>query len=119
MNPYLNRSLLNLPLQQDICQQIHYTAIRASARGSHVHMVPDTISLIQLRQRASQFGPSIYLSHPTDVQRVFEGITTAIYQAIEELYCSRLERSIQMIWRILAEMAGAAGKPAPSYEVVW
>jgi len=118
-NPFLCTSVFDSPLQPDICQRIHFTALQAAARGLHYDACPDHISLAQLCQRAHWQGPAAYLAHPADVERAFRGVTLAVYQAIEALYCSRLERSIQMVWRILDVMAQRGDMPTVEYEAVW
>ncbi|MBU0492758.1 MAG: hypothetical protein KKA73_22315 [Chloroflexi bacterium] len=111
--------VLNSPLQADICQRLHFTALRAAAQGLRSDAIPGHISQAQLRQQAHWQGPTAYLAHPADVERIFCGVTLAVYQAIESLYCSRLERSIRMVWRILEAMARQEGIPTVEYEAVW
>jgi hypothetical protein len=118
-NPFRASSALNVPLDQSICQRIHYTALRTAARGTRSDPVPDSVSLSQHKQRARLQGASAYLAHPTDVEQIFSDITLQVYQAIEDLYCTPLGRSVEMVWRLLEKMAEQAGVPRVSYEAVW
>ncbi len=110
---------LNIPLRLDVCQQIHYAALRKAASETRARIVPNSVPLSQLRQMARSHGPAMYLLHPADIERIFSGVTTAVYQAIEQLYCDRLGRSIKTVWRILDRMARQDGKPSLDYEAVW
>ncbi|NWJ94201.1 MAG: hypothetical protein HXX20_00295 [Chloroflexi bacterium] len=118
-NPFLNKSLLNSPLQFDLCAQIHFSALYGVRHKLQVDEIPDNIPISQLCQEAKLKGREIYLAHPTDIYQIFEGVTLAVYNTIEELYCSRLNRSIKMVWLILEKMAIEAGSPELSYEAVW
>ena len=118
-NPFLSSSSLNIPFQREVCQRIHYAALRAATRGLLPDSVPNHISVAQLRQEIHWHGANAHLSHPADIERIFEGVTLAVYQAVDDLYCSRLGRSIEMVWRILAAMADEAAVPEISYETVW
>ena len=42
-----------------------------------------------------------------------------MYRTIVELYCSRLERSMNMVWKIVHALALGAGRASISYEAVW
>jgi hypothetical protein len=57
--------------------------------------------------------------HPADIERLFADVTPAVFRTVQSLYCSRLGRSIKMVWRILRAMADAAGAATLPYEAVW
>lgn len=118
-NPFLTTSGFNLPLRLDLCRKVHCTALRAAVRGLHPDMVPDEVPVEQLRQWAYLNGPSTYLLHPADIERIFTGVTLTVYQAIESLYCTRIGRSIRMVWQILKKMALQANAAPLKYEAVW
>ena len=42
-----------------------------------------------------------------------------MYRTIVELYCSRLERSMNMVWKIVHALALGTGRASISYEAVW
>ncbi len=119
-NPFLKASKLNLPLSQDNCQQIHFSALRAAANGLQQSSIPAPVAATYefLRQN-HLYGGEAYLVHPADVDRIFSGVTLAVYKTIEELYCCRLERSVQTIYQILNKMAIQAGVPPLEYEAAW
>jgi hypothetical protein len=118
-NPFLSNSLLNIPLQSDTCQQIHYTALRSTANESQLVSVPARLPLEELRERAKYYGPETYLESSAEIERIFSGITLVVYQKIQALYCDRLERSINVVWRIISALAQQAGNPGIDYEAVW
>lgn len=118
-NPYFNRSPLNLPLQLELCQEIHWTALQNAAQGLYPQAVPACLDLAQLARARKFMGTDVYLFHPAYVGDVFAGVTLAHYQAIETLYCSRLRRSVKMTHRILTQMAEEAGQPPLPYEAIW
>jgi hypothetical protein len=105
------------PLDRDLCQRIHYQALVRAARGCHTEEVPSTVDLTRLRELGQLLGSEVYLSHPQMLERLFTGVSLGIYRMIVELYCSRLERSIAMVWRIVR--ARAAGRIDIPYEAVW
>jgi hypothetical protein len=55
-NPFLSSSSLNIPLQREVCQRIHYAALRAATRGVLPDSVPNHISVAQLRQEIHWHG---------------------------------------------------------------
>jgi hypothetical protein len=118
-NPFLDTSSVNMPLQRDINQRIHYSALRAAMRGLQPDELPDGISSTQSRQRVRLGGPSVYIAHPLEIDRIFTGVTLAVYQTVETLYCDRLGRSVQMVSRILNAMADQARVPQIAHEAVW
>jgi hypothetical protein len=118
-NPFLCLSRLNLPLQVDICQRIHCAALRFAARGGDPEKVPQPTLLKAITQQSRFQGPEAFLSHPATLEQRFDGVTLAVYQAVEALYCSRLERSIPMVYRIISKMAEQAQIPPINYEAIW
>lgn len=115
----LRASVLNVRLRQEICQQIHYAALCAAARGVQPAAVPVSVPLVQLQRLASLHGAAVYLAHPAVIDEIFNGVTLRVYQAIETLYCDRLERSIRRVWQILKAMTDRVGLPPVQYEAVW
>jgi hypothetical protein len=107
------------PLDRDLCQRLHYEALVRAARGCRPQEVPSTVDLARLRELGQLLGSEVYLSHPEAVEKVFEGISIGVYRLIVELYCSRLERSIGMVWRIAEALARAAERADIAYEAVW
>lgn len=105
------------PLDRDLCQRIHYQALLRAARACRLEELPSTVDLPRLRELGQLLGGGVYLSHPQAVERLFSGISLGIYRMIVELYCSRLERSIAMVWRIVR--ARAAGRADIPYEALW
>lgn len=118
-NPFLSTNRLNLPLSHSLCQQIHFSALRRAARGLYPETVPTRIALTELKMLSRYWGSEVYLAHPADVEAVFNGFTLTIYQTITELYCTRLERSIPMVHRLLSKMAEIANVPAIEHEGIW
>lgn len=118
-NPFIVPSLLDGPLDGGLCRDIHYAAVRRAAGGEGADSIPVTVSPTSYRHAARLCGPGAYLAHPGDIECIFRGVTLTVYRAIESLYCSRLGRSIYMVWRILTAMAEVAHRPVVSYEAVW
>ena len=117
-NPFSTQEV-SKPLEQELCQRIHYAAMVRAARSTFVEDVPPTLDLTTVRQRAVLFGKEVYLEHPETIRSLFAGISLYVYRAIRSLYCSRLERSPLMVWRILRAMAHEVHADVPSYEAVW
>lgn len=118
-NPYDAPGTPGLPIDREDCQLIHYRAIRAAVRGLRPEAIPDSLPLAALQERARLDGAEAYLLHPADIEGLFVGVTLAVYRTVRSLYCSRLGRSIKMVWRILNAMAQAAGARPVPYEAVW
>lgn len=118
-NPYLNESLLNLPLEFRLYQEIHWMALQTATRGLHPEAAPEHLDLVQLARVREVMGTDVFLFHQDYLETVFTGVKLAHYQAIKTLYCSRLRRSIKMIHLILTKMAEEAGRPPLTYEAVW
>lgn len=118
-NPYLNQSQLNLPLQIELCQEIHSVALQTATRSLYAEDVPAYLDLVQLARVRSLIGADVYLFHPNYVAEIFSGVNLAHYEAIEHLYCSRIRRSIKMIHRIMSKMAEAVDTPPITYESIW
>lgn len=115
-NPFQNTSRLNRPLRVELCQQIMFTALRATAPDDESCMM---MSIKERRTLAHTFGPNVYLLHPDDIAQIFHGITTAVYVAVQDLFCSSLYRTPHMVWRILTALADDAAVAAPTYEAIW
>ena len=115
----IGKGLRHTPLTMEMYQRIHATALQRTIRGLHLHAVPDHIDVEQLKQLVARIGFDGCLIHPSDVERIFAGVTLETYQTIRELYCSRLGRSIAMVHRILQMLCRQEGAPLPTYEAVW
>ncbi len=118
-NPFAIASQINAPLGTELCQEIHFAALRTVAREPEAGALPPSLSPDKYRLRARLEGPSAYLAHPADIERIFAGVTLEVYRAIETLYCRRIGRGIAMVWRILQAMAERACVPVVDYEAVW
>lgn len=119
VNPFFPKGSLTTVLEREDCHRIHYHALRAAMRGIHPRAVPESLPLGALQVRARLAGAEVYLFHPTEIERLFAGVTLAVYRAVRTLYCSRLGRSIKMVWQILCAMASTAGAVPISYEAIW
>ncbi len=118
-NLFYEPSLHERPLDRELCQRLHYEAIERAMSGSHGYSVPSTVDLLELRKRARLFGREAYLYHPEAIDTIFAGISLEVYRMIVELYCSRLERSMTTVWRIVQALALGTGRASISYEAVW
>jgi hypothetical protein len=119
LNPFDCGSTPNAPLAQDICQQIHCIALQRAVRDQHIDSLPNSVPLEQLCYRIRWLGSEGYLLHPSDIERIFQGVSLSMYQEIETLYVSRTERSIKMVGRIVQAMAKRAGVVPVDYEAIW
>jgi hypothetical protein len=115
----IGKDLLNTPLTMEMYQRIHAAALRGAVRGLHLHAAPCYIDVEQLKQLVARIGFDGCLVHPSDVERIFAGVTLKTYQTIRELYCSRLGRSIATVYRILQRLCQQESLPVPTYEAVW
>lgn len=118
-NPFLVPGRFTTVLDGEDCQRIHYQALQAAARGTRPGALPASVPLGELKECARFDGAEVYLAHPDDIERLFAGVTLAVYRTVRSLFCSRLGRSIKMVWRILCAMAGAAGVASIPYETIW
>ena len=118
-NPFLTPGSQGTTLELEVCQRIHYHAIRAAVRGTRPEALPTSLPIGELCERARFDGPEVYLAHPAAIKRLFAGVTLAVFRTIRSLYCSRVGRSIKMVWRVLCAMACAAGAEYIPYETVW
>jgi hypothetical protein len=97
----------------------YYEALQKAKHGTSPDSMPQDLSADRLRERHYWHGANAHLLHPKDIERIFAGITLPVYQAIDHLYCSRVGRTIGMIWQILSAMASETAVPEVSYEAVW
>ena len=118
-NPFLLSGSQEPPIGTEDCQRIHYHAIQMATRGVRPNAIPESLPLAALLASARLNGAETYLFHPADIERLFAGVTLAVYRTIRTLYCSRLGRSIRMVWHILSAMATDAGAAMIPYETVW
>jgi hypothetical protein len=107
------------PLHLDICQRIHYGALRKAAYQQGADRAPETVSPQRLQEQARWHGPDVYLIHPAEIEVIFAGVTLAAYRTIETLYVSRLGRSIRTVWEILQRQAEAEDAAYIDYEAIW
>src|SRR5262245_58461207 len=119
-NPFLSSSMLNLPLRLDLCQEIHYSALSLAATSNlYLETAPDPTFLKEIINRRSFQGADAFLVHPAYIEQIFAGFTSDVYRTIEDLYCSRLKRSIKITCLLLNKMAEEAGVSPLDYEAVW
>src|SRR5258708_1979237 len=116
--PFFASGTSAVALEREDCQRIHFFALRAAARGKRPEAIPESVPLEELSARARLDGAEVYLIHPADIERLFAGVTLAVYRTVRSLYCSRVGRSIKMVWRVLCAMACAAGAAIIPYETV-
>jgi hypothetical protein len=119
INPFSSSSLLNRPLLPEVCQRIHAQALFQTARGRNVDSVPSSIPVAQLRALLHHGGPETCLTHLTEIERLFHGMTFSVYQFIEALYCSRVARSIAMVTRVVNALARCANLSPIHAEAIW
>ena len=118
-NPFYAHGIPETVLEIEDYQRIHYHALQAAIRGIRPESIPESLPLAALSESARLNGAETYLFHPADIESLFVGVTLAVYRTIRTLYCSRLGRSIEMVWRILSVMATDAGATIIPYEAVW
>jgi hypothetical protein len=108
-------------LPAELYQRIHVSALQRVLRGVQAHAVPNAIDITYLKGCLVQDGPDSLLAHPADIERIFAGVTLDTIRNIKHLYCSRLGRSILMVWQILnaCEQRREGESHAISYEAVW
>ncbi len=119
LNGVNSNTALSQPLPGELYQRIHVTALKRVVRGVQTHAVPDTIDVAHLKGCLSLDGPESLIAHPADVTRIFAGVTLDTIRTIKRLYCSRLGRSIRMVWKILNDGEQGSETHAISYEAVW
>jgi Mu transposase, C-terminal len=119
LNGFNSNTTLSQPLPGELYQRIHVTALKRVVRGVQSHAAPDTIDVAHLKGCLSLDGPESLLAHPADVTRIFAGVTLDTIRTIKRLYCSRLGRSIRMVWQILNAGGKTSESHTISYEAVW
>lgn len=118
-NPFSSGQKLNRPLHEEICQEIHYTALKVAVGKGEELEIPDYIPVDRLRVQAARCGDEIFLAHPAQIAATYQEITLPVYQMIEQLYISRLGRSVETVFKILTKMAEAANVATPHHRAVW
>jgi hypothetical protein len=118
-NPFCAPSVFDLPLNTEACQQIYATALRRLSRDSQMVERESALTSDFVREQIHRYGADRCLLHPAESEQIFQGVTLDVYQTIKELYCSRLERSIQMVTRILHAMAQRMNAPCLTNEAIW
>ena len=119
MNPFLVFGSPFDVIEREDFQRIHYSAVQAAIRGMRPNAIPEFHPLAANSKSARINGAETYLFHPADIESLFAGVTLAVYRTIRTLYCSRMGRSIKMVWQILSAMATDAGAAIIPYEAVW
>lgn len=117
-NPFGDLTTFNQPLHPDLCQQIYATALRRLSRDRQLP-TPPSLSTLEVQKRIGLYGFDSCLLHPKDLLYMFRGVTLAVYQTIKMLYCSRFERSISIVTRILHAMAKQRNVPCLTNEAIW
>lgn len=119
MNAFSSDTPGQRPLPDEFIQSIHLLALQEVLQGNISAELPARLSLDRLKKMRVRGGPDILLSHPSTLADIFAHVTQAVYQTIHDLYCSRLSRSIHMVWQVIRAMAQQAQAPGISYEAVW
>lgn len=118
-NPFLSASQLNGPLLPEICQRLHAQALFLTAQGRGTDGIPSSVPVARRRTLLQQTGPENCLTHPREIEHLFQGVTFSLYQCIASLYCSRIARSIPMVTRIVNALARGANTPPLHPEAIW
>jgi hypothetical protein len=119
-NPFRTQSRLNLPLQPELCQRMHFTALQKVARRAvSDDRLPEHMDSTHLSTQKQRYGAEVCLIHPADIDRIFAGVSLDVYRTVEQLYCSRETRSIAMVWSIMQRMAAHADVTPIAYEAIW
>jgi hypothetical protein len=113
------QSLFNTPLSIEARQRVYCAALDAAEHGLYPQALPKDLPLSEFRHLRRQYGPSINIVRPEYVERVFGGVTLALYRRIEELYCSRVGRSIRTVAMIVQKESGMTTTSPVTYEAVW
>lgn len=119
INPFRVVSDLNLSLDTELCQSIHYGALRQSQGKGPFSGQPQHLSITTRDDRHDRLSQGALLLHPAVIEEMFCGVTLEVYKAIEQLYCSRLQLSFQRIHQLLAQMSRQAGVSEITSEAVW
>ena len=85
-NPFLSASQLNCPLLPEICQRLHAQALFLTAQGSGTggtDGIPSSVPVARLRTLLQQAVPEVSLTHPREIEHLFQGVTFSLYQCIE------------------------------------
>jgi hypothetical protein len=84
------------------------------------HFLADPVDdVLGMHDLASIYGSEVYIPHPTVTEHMFRGVTLAVYQETQRLFCSRMFRSYHMVSRILDKLALEAGVSPVASEAVW
>lgn len=107
--------MLNRALTIEICQEMIFRAARITP-----HFFADPVEdMLRVRDLASIYGGEVYIPHPTVTEHMFRGVTLAVYQETQRLFCSRMFRSYQMVSHILDKLALEVGVSPVPKEAVW
>lgn len=112
-------SLLDIPLPEDLCQEIDFrahVALLNQRQGTAPWMLDHALSL---RQAVAVRGVNACIRHPADITAIYTGVNTRHFLKIQELYCHRLGRSIETIVAIMKAQAYHAGVEPLQDEAVW
>ena len=111
-------SLLDIPLENDLCQEIDF---RAQVKLLGRQEVPASMAERQrfLRQIVPVHGINACIRNPIDVAALYRGVTTKRFLEIQALYCDRLGRPAETVMEILKAQAQQAGAEPIKDEAVW
>lgn len=118
-NPFQDHSPFNAPLRLELLQQIHFEAVRKVVYGQISEEPLPDLPFEQWRDLARQLGAEVCLVHPAYVINTFEGVTLAVYQFIEQLYCDPLNRNFLLVCQILGRLVSSIGMKPIEYEAIW
>lgn len=118
-NLFLPSAPLNPLLAFDFCQQIHFVALRRAVRKMQQGYIPGNPDLTERKSLARLHGAGAYIPHPDETKSVFRGVTLGVYRLVENLYCSRVNRSIPTVTEIVNVTARRAGVMPLHPEAVW
>ncbi len=116
-NPFLVDAHLRLPLPLERCQELAFEARRTTFGQPCRHFAQSDTGIGHDWERELYSGDRLF-ANPLELQTVFAGVTTAVYDTIAALYCARLSRSPHLIWEIQQAYAKQAGAPPISYGAV-
>lgn len=112
-------NLINLPLTQETCQMIHYEALRNMSKVKEFDKDLDMSFYDYLHQKTIRSGPELYLLHPEEIKEIFQNVTIDVYRFIEELFCSRENRTISMTAKIIERFHRDNGLRPISPLAIW
>ncbi len=109
-------ALSDHPLALDTCQRIHYEALR---NMSNKKILDTDLGPSIYGQNMMRSGPEAFLLHPEEVRQIFQHVTIGVYRLVEGLFCSRENRAISMVTRIVDKTLQAIGQPPVDPLAIW